>query len=125
MKIKYHLVKNIPKDLYKKMYSLNYRDGGTMQSELVWSKEQNNDTDFTLSIVEGDTLLGWLLVSVDYFDAVCLQIYIRKSARKKGLGSKLIKRAKKKLIALPTVYLESAPEFFKKHNLNDNVVVCG
>jgi GNAT superfamily N-acetyltransferase len=117
-KIKSYLVKNIPANLYKKLYSLNYRDMGCMRDCLTYSKKEPNKDDFVVTYMDDEKVLGWCLVHNSFIndkDKV-LQIYVRRSMRGKGIGTKIIKKAKtvikKKFRMTPKVYFDHADGFF-------------
>lgn len=116
-KIRSYLVKNIPAQIYKQLYSLNYREAGCMRDCLVEARQSDTNDDFIIAYMDDDKVLGWCLVhNAFYSDEKVLQIYVRQALRGHGIGTKVIKKAKQKLQKMfkkmPKVYYDNANTFF-------------
>jgi len=80
-------LKKISPQLYRKLYSLNFRDNGTMQDELRFHRKEGQGVVHYIS--DGTKLIGWSLLFRDP-DGLYCRFYIRKSERRKGYGRQLL-----------------------------------
>ena len=79
----------VPSWLYKKMYSLNLRDGGSMRDKL--SSNRHWKEGVVHYILDGTKLIGWSLLFYSYCDRTMhCYLYVRKNARHKGYGKRLL-----------------------------------
>jgi len=119
MKIIHTTLDKIDFEIYQKLYQLNFRGGGRMRSTLVrCRKDKVNDTHISYAMDENEMVLGWGIgysekrVRTDY----SYQCYIRKNARRSGIGSKLfngmIKKSKVKTFRV-FAYEPSTISFYK------------
>jgi len=96
MKIYYSLLSQIPPDIYKKLYSLNFRNGGQLRSQLIYARSRDNDQSHIVYMMENDMLLGWGLAYPNGHSKYYYQCYVRKSYRRQGIGSRLFNKVIKK-----------------------------
>lgn len=80
-------LKEISPQLYKKLHSLNFRDGGSMQDELRFHRKEGRG--IVHYILDGTKLIGWSLLFRDPNKLRC-QFYIRRHERRKGYGRQLL-----------------------------------
>ncbi|KKL67802.1 hypothetical protein LCGC14_2131330 [marine sediment metagenome] len=87
-------LRRVSSQLYKKLYSLNHRDNGSMQDTLRDERSgRTGSKGIVHYILDGEKLIGWSLLYDDAYgknksDLYC-HFYIRKSERRKGYGSQL------------------------------------
>lgn len=76
--------------LYRKLYSLNLRDEGSMQ-ELLTQKRQEKDGGIIHYILDGTQLIGWShLYLLSGNRIMTCHLYVRKTERGKGYGKQLL-----------------------------------
>lgn len=80
-------LKKIPPQLYKKLYSLNFRNGGSLQDELRFHRKEGQGV--VHYILDGTNLIGWSLLFRDP-DGLYCRFYIRRSKRRRGYGRQLL-----------------------------------
>lgn len=81
-------VNKIPGDLYRKLYSLNYRHRGFMQEKLSFLKN-SGEKGIVKVICEDSIVIGWGL-AFDFVDGIPLvYFYVRQKHRRMGIGTRL------------------------------------
>ena len=118
-------LRQVPPWLYKKMYSLNLRDEGSMQGKLSgqyqWRQCRVEGEKETIVhyILDGTKLIGWALLFYNYFERkMYCQLYVRKNERRKGYGKRLL-RANIKYVrqlrrTFKVIHSSNNKGFFKK-----------
>lgn len=86
MKIVKQSLRQVSPQLYKKLYSLNFRREGTMQDTL--RDKRHNKKEMVHYILDGTKLIGWSLLFENDAGMQC-HFYVRKSERRKGYGRRL------------------------------------
>ncbi len=98
MKVIRKRLRRISPRLYKKMYSLNHRRGGTMQDTLRYERGDNPKKNAIVHyILDERKLIGWSLLfhDNDNKNKSHCQFYVRKDERRKGYGRQLFIANKK------------------------------
>lgn len=111
------LVKNLTPEEYRRCARLNLRFDGYMQEDLSRERRDKNSSAKVVMIrdTDSDMLIAWSLV-FPYEGKIASHYYTRKTYRRKGYGSRLI-RAVQKIAPKPVVFPgtdENLP-FFRKH----------
>lgn len=92
-KLKVH---QLPEDLYKKLYALNFRNEGQMQRNLYCARiEQFKAYAYILLDDDESTVISWALVNFPGIGEKEINIYTRANKRRKGYG-KMVANAIKK-----------------------------
>lgn len=92
-------VKELPTETYRKLYSLNFRNAGSMRTVLKAARHQHNKIeDANVSYIEDDgKILAWSLEFKPTDNPSYIQhLYTRVNHRKKGMGSELAIAARRK-----------------------------
>ena len=109
-------LKKISPQLYKKLYSLNFRDDGSMQEEL--SSCRKGGQGVVHYILDGTKLIGWSLLFYNPNKLIC-RFYIRRHERRKGYGRQLllanIRYARQRRTTFRVgIHKDDNKEFFRK-----------
>lgn len=112
------MVKNLTKDEYRQCRHKNFGEAGSMQEDLEYCREKDDDNSKVILIKQADgNIIAWALVQFD-FNATGANVYfwVEPDYRRKGLGARLL-RASKKLDDRPFVFPHDSVsgKFFKKH----------
>lgn len=67
--------------------------GGTMIYGLRTMRQAHSRRDAVLLAKEGQTIVAWALVSGGYPNEQGVLLYVRRSHRRRGIGTRLLKRA--------------------------------
>jgi len=107
-RIQTKLVKNLTDEEYRACRFLNLRGNGEMHWNLARLRNEKNANARVYMIKEGGKLIAWSLVFGD-----CAHFYTRSTHRRKGYGTRLVKKVNKEHDR-PVVYAhdETAQEFF-------------
>lgn len=95
MEIRRVSVNDCSRELYRKLYSLNYRERGEMRDELKYTKR--HDLNGIIHYIEQDgEIVCWSLSfrCPQCHNKMATHIYTRKAYRNKGLGSKVLNAVK-------------------------------
>ena len=121
MKVIRKQLRRVSPQLYKKLFSLNYRTGGIMQDTLRYERGDKLKKDAVVHyILDEEKLIGWSLLfhNSNNGNKFYCQFYIRKDERRKGYGrqlfianTKYVRRLNKSFSVTPD---KSNREFFKK-----------
>ena len=90
LKVKQTYSTSISPDLYKKLYSLNLRNNGSMRYTLVHSKTHMGTPVFYIE--QKSKILAWGLFNIINSDIYQINLYTRKAHRRRGLG-KILKES--------------------------------
>lgn len=116
-------VENLSEDLYKKCYSLNFRENGYMQESLVTARRWPNayKSKAYMLLDSDDKLLSWALVRFRSHDETdknsTAHFYTRKNCRNKGYASRVFKAIEKdydKDTLITSPHDEKSVAFFEK-----------
>lgn len=86
VKLRKLYAKNLNNEDAKKCYSLTYRNKGQMSNKLTISRKHTDLSAKCYMLEENKKLLAWAIV----FNKEEVHLYVRKSERRKGLGTRLI-----------------------------------
>lgn len=98
------IVRNLPQDLYEKIYRLNFRENGTMQTELRIGRanpsstvywRQRGEKRYAYILMDGDCVVSWALIVPSRYDDPEVHFYTRASHRGRGLAVKVAEAIKK------------------------------
>jgi hypothetical protein len=111
-------IKDLTSREYKHCYSLNLRQNGLMQFQLMQCRKKK--TGFAFMIYDNDKLMSWALIFDRHNVTKSAYFYTRASERKKGYASAITSRIK--LFNDVTVYPwnSSSDSFFSKRILKRN-----
>lgn len=94
--IKFHSVKDIPNDLYTKLYNLNYRNVGMMRNLLVRLRQSHVWSHSKLAhgivyaLMNNSDIVSWIISDQNQIHA-----YTRKQCRGRGYARQLVQQYKK------------------------------
>ncbi|KKL15120.1 hypothetical protein LCGC14_2508760 [marine sediment metagenome] len=117
MKVIRKQVRQVSPQIYRKLYSLNHRDEGSMRDTLRYERSDRGLIKGVVHyILNGEKLIGWSLLFFNRKTLHC-HIYIRKSERCKGYGRRLFQANTKYTQRLNKTFRtfsdKSNREFFK------------
>ena len=104
MRISTKLISNLTRDEYEQCYRLNMGDEGMMRYQLVHEREyptlakmKGGEAYVVRALGDDGRLLGWCLLF--YIDAQAQDrrayFYVRKTHRRRGIGTKLMQAARR------------------------------
>lgn len=119
------LVRDLPRQTYAQVYSLNLRDGGYCREWLVNARRKQHENSYAVLAQDGPRVLGWALMyqrvyksrAFSHYD---LGFYVRRDHRRAGIGGSLFFRVRTLLEQQDrtgTVYAwdKASRAFYRRH----------
>ena len=88
-------IKDIPDDLYAKLYRLNFRSDGEMQRNLKSARDGYGKAYAYVLLDDNETVVSWALVNFPGSSEREVNFYTRANKRRKGYGTVLAEAIKK------------------------------
>lgn len=104
---------------YRQVYSLNLRHNGTMQLRLREARKEKEPLKVVLA-KEGDAIVGWSLIVPSppgYRRRTEAWFYVRKSHRRRGVGTKLMARTRKLDDVMVVPWDDRSKAFFNRFDV--------
>lgn len=118
--------KNIKGKELQTVYGLTIR-GKNVSSALRWRFREARKLDCSnfdvILAKEKDKIVGWGLLEHNYtWGGTCIRMYVNRKYRRKGIGAKIVKKAKDLSEKIPYVYMwtKEAKGFFESQGFDQN-----